>query len=389
MAQVYALLQPDGSLLMARPRGNDWRISEGLQGVEANGRNVTVFLNGFDVLGLSAVIPAKNEAQVRRAAPFAVEDDLADAVENSHVALAPPNKQDPTSPRLLNIASIDTLKEISDDLSAQGLSEAEIVAAHSVLPQRDILVEGPGLLLGRLGARSFAIDASIGRDVVVSLLEHHPDVVVQGNHLSQALNRPSQGTGAESREALLLQLVEWAETIGPGINLRQGQFAPSRSLEFGGLKHWRFVGGVAAVAVIGWFGALFVETHAMKDRTAGLDQLATEFARTGWPETNGDVQQVLALSASERGSSSQSFPSLLDASAVLYDALAQVEGSELRTIRYDRLRGQMTASVAFESFADVDRLTAIVNTTGLRARSGDSRQSGSKVIGDLTLESPA
>lgn len=389
MARLYALLQPDGSLLVARPRGNGWRISDGLQGADANGRNVTVFLNGFDVLGLSAVIPARNEAQARRAAPFAVEDDLADAVENSHVALALPNKQDPVAPRLLNIASMGALKEISDDLSERGLSEAEIVAAHSVLPQQDILVEGPGLLLGRLGGRSFAIDASIGRDVVVSLLEPHPEAVIYGKHLSQAINRPSRGAGAESREALLMQLIEWVETVGPGINLRQGQFAPSRSIEFGGLKHWRMVGILAAVAAIGWFGTLLVETQAMKDRTAGLDQLATEFARTGWPETNGDVQQVLALSASERGASAQSFPSLLDASAILYDALAQIEGSELRTIRYDRLRGQMTASVAFESFADVDRLTAIVNTTGLRARSGDSRQSGSKVIGDLTLESPA
>lgn len=389
MAQVYALLQPDGSLLVARARGDDWIMSDNLSGVDKNGRNVTVFLSGFDVLGLAAIIPAKNEAQARRAAPFAVEDDIADAIEHSHVALAPANKHDPNEPRRLNIASSEALRGIVDDLSLKGLSEAEIVAAHSVLPNQDILFEGPGLLLGRLGHRSFTLDASIGRDVVLSLIDGYADIEICGHHLSQALNRPSQGPAAETREALLRQLIIWAQGSDVGINLRQGQFAPSRSIEFGSLKQWRTVGALAAVAAIGWFGALAVETHAMKMRSAGLDQLAEEFARVGWPETNGDVQQVLALSASERGSNGQAFPSLLDASAILYDALNQVEGSELRTIRYDRLRGQMTASVAFESFADVDRLTAIVNTTGLRARSGDSRQSGSKVIGDLTLESPA
>jgi general secretion pathway protein L len=389
MAQVYALLEPDGSLLVARPRGNDWIVSNSLSGADKNGRNVTVFLSGFDVLGLEAIIPAKNETQARRAAPFAIEDEIGDAIENSHVALAPPNKQDPSEPRRLNVASSDALRDIVVELSVRGLSEAEIVAAHSVLPQQDILFEGPGLLLGRLGQRSFTLDASIGRDVVVSLLDGYSDVMVCGDHLSQALNRPSQGPAAESREALLKQLIAWARSSDVGINLRQGQFAPSRSIEFTGLKQWRMVGAIAATAAIGWFGILAVETHGMKQRSAGLDQLAEEFARVGWPETNGDVQQVLALSASERGSSGQAFPSLLDASAILYDALSQVEGSELRTIRYDRLRGQMTASVAFESFADVDRLTSIVNTTGLRARSGDSRQSGSKVIGDLTVESPA
>lgn len=389
MAQVYALLEPDGSLLVARPRGNDWIVSNSLSGADKNGRNVTVFLSGFDVLGLAAIIPAKNETQARRAAPFAIEDEIGDAIENSHVALAPPNKQDPSEPRRLNVASSDALRDIVNELSAKGLSEADLVAAHSVLPPQDILFEGPGLLLGRLGQRSFTLDASIGRDVVVSLLDGYSDVMVCGDHLSQALNRPSQGSAAESREALLKQLIAWARNSDLGINLRQGQFAPSRSIEFTGLKQWRMVGAIAATAAIGWFGILAVETHGMKQRSAGLDQLAEEFARVGWPETNGDVQQVLALSASERGSSGQAFPSLLDASAILYDALSQVEGSELRTIRYDRLRGQMTASVAFESFADVDRLTSIVNTTGLRARSGDSRQSGSKVIGDLTVESPA
>jgi type II secretory pathway component PulL len=98
------------------------------------------------------------------------------------------------------------------------------------------------------------------------------------------------------------------------------------------------------------------------------------------------VQQALAAGRTASGDSAQGYLNLLDATAALYDAMAQVEGSELRTVRYDRVRRQMTASVAFQSFADVDRLTAILNSGSLSARSGDARQSGSKVIGDLTLE---
>ncbi|MEM9505234.1 MAG: GspL/Epsl periplasmic domain-containing protein, partial [Cyanobacteria bacterium P01_E01_bin.43] len=149
---------------------------------------------------------------------------------------------------------------------------------------------------------------------------------------------------------------------------------------------WKVAGALAAIVAMGWFVGTILETTAMNNRSAELDTLSEEFARVGWPETNGDVQQVFAISGGARGDSTQVFPSVLDATAVLYESLAQVEGTELRSIRYDRLRQQMTATIAFESFADVDRLTAIVNTTGLRARSGDSRQSGSKVVGDLTLE---
>ncbi|MHA7900621.1 MAG: type II secretion system protein GspL [Henriciella sp.] len=387
MARLYALLQPDGSLLTARQKGGDWVIASGMPGKDSNGRNVTVFLNGLDVLGLSAIIPARNENQARRAAPFAVEDELAESVENSHVALSVVDKANLSAARQINVASEDAMAEIVEHLNGLGLSEAAIVAAHSVLPMRDFLFEGPGLLLGRLGDRSFSVDASIGRDVIISLLEKYPDAEVQGNLVAQAVGRSSRAEGAATLEAFLLALVHWMEAGNSGINLRQGKFAPRRSLELGGFDQWRLAGAMAAVAGMGWFASVILETNAMNTRAANLQALSSEFARVGWPEANGDVQQVLAISANNRANSAQAFPSILDASAILYDALSQVEGSELRTIRYDRLRGQMTATVAFDSFADVDRLTAIVGTSGLQARSGDSRQSGSKVIGDLTLES--
>ncbi|MEP1144032.1 MAG: type II secretion system protein GspL [Henriciella sp.] len=387
MAKIYALLQPDGSLLAARQKGRDWVVMSELHGVEGKGKNVSVFLNGLDVLGLSANIPARNETQALRAAPFAIEDDLADAVENSHVALRALNKTDPSAPRRINVVSIDAMTGFSEQLDAFGLSEAALIAAHSVLPDTNILFEGPGVLLGRLGDRSFAVDASLGRDVVLSFLDPHPQVQVFGQHLAQAVNRTADGDGANDLEAFLLRLIEWAETGSSGIDLRQAQFAPRRSLELEGLAHWKLAGALAAVTAIAWFGTVLMETGAMNQRSTELGALSTEFARVGWPELGGDVQQVLALTQSTRLSNAQTFPSLLDVSAVLYDALAQVEDSELRTIRYDRLRGQMTATVAFKNFADVDRLTAIVNTSGLQARSGDSRQSGSRVISDLTLES--
>ena len=61
MARIYALLKPDGDLLIAHPRGGDWRVSQDRRGIDARGRNLTVFLNGLDVLGLNVSIPARND----------------------------------------------------------------------------------------------------------------------------------------------------------------------------------------------------------------------------------------------------------------------------------------------------------------------------------------
>lgn len=386
MARVYALLQPDESLLFARARGNGWAISPEPSGIEARGRNLTVLLSGLDVAGLSAIIPARNENEARRAAPFAVEDDIAEGVESSHVALSDPDKANPSAPRLINVVSNARVSEIIAALSQRGWEEAELMAAHSLLPDCDVLYEAPGLVLGRLGERSFTLDAGFGRDVLVSISAAHPEITIYGQHVADALGRPANQAGASSLEALLVQLATWAEQDGRGIGLRQGAFEARRPIDLEGAGRWKLAGALAAVVAIGWFGATVLETRAMNARAAQLDTLAQEFARIGWPDLGGDVRQVLATSGGVDGTG-EPFPGLLDVSAVLYNGLAQVEGSELRTLRYDRARRQLTASVAFESFADVDRLTTVLSESGLTARSGDSRQSGSRVIGDLTLES--
>lgn len=386
MAKVYALLQSDGSLLVARSKGSGWAVAPGLSGVESNGKNLTVFLDGLDVLGVSANIPAKNEKQARRAAPFAIEEELADGVEGSHVALSPQSATDAAAARRLNVIAIETLKDVIDALAVNGLSEAAIAAAHSVLPDGDAIYQGPGILLGRLGERSFSLDLSIGNDVLVGLIGSSQDLDVYGDQLARAVSRPVSGPGLTSPEAFLVQLAQWAEAAPTAINLRQGSFAPKRSIEFDGFGHWRLVGGLAAVAAVGWYSSVVLETRALNERSDTLASMTDEFARVGWPEATGGTNEVLATLGTRTDTNPVPFPSVLDLSAVLYDALSQIEGSELRTIRYDRSRSQMSATVAFDSFADVDRLTTIVGESGLQARSGDSRQSGSRVIGDFTLE---
>ncbi|MEM1391678.1 MAG: hypothetical protein AAGG45_11415, partial [Pseudomonadota bacterium] len=69
-----------------------------------------------------------------------------------------------------------------------------------------------------------------------------------------------------------------------------------------------------------------------------------------------------------------------------YDAVGEIDGSELRSLRYDRDRGQVLAIVAYRDFADGNRLASVFEGSGLRARVGDARQSGAQVVAELVLE---
>ena len=245
MARNYALLKPDGDLLIARSRAGDWHITEDRRGIEPRGRNLTVFLNGLDVLGLSASIPARNEKEARRAAPFAIEDDLAETVEDSHVALADADKDNPTAPREINVVSVQAMTQLIQALSEQGFDEAEVVAAHSLLPQRNILYEAPGLVLGRLGGRGFALDPSLGRDVLIGISKPHSEIEIFGGQVAQAIGREAHGSGMGSLEAMLGQLATWAEEGRAHVRLRQGAFEPRRQVDMSGFGALEIAGSLS------------------------------------------------------------------------------------------------------------------------------------------------
>ena len=245
MARIYALLKPDGDLLIAHPRGGDWRVSQDRRGIDARGRNLTVFLNGLDVLGLNVSIPARNDKEARRAAPFAIEDELAETVEDSHVALADFDKDNAAKPREINVVSNAAMTALIQSLSEQGFDEAELVAAHSLLPSGNTLFEAPGLVLGRLDGRGFALDPSLGRDVLIGITEANSEIEIYGAQVARAMGRSAQGAGATSLEAFLIQLATWAEAGRPHIRLRQGAFEARRQVDMAGFGRWKFAGALA------------------------------------------------------------------------------------------------------------------------------------------------
>lgn len=384
MADVFALLREDGSLLYARRKGDGWHVSDRPGDTGARGRKLCVFVLGTDVLGLQASIPARNEAEARRAAPFAVEDDVAEPIENSHVALGPKPEEGQIM-RPVYVASNDQMQTWLNLLSAADLQDASLVAAHSVLPSGNILLEAGDLVLGRLGTRTFALERSVGDDVFLGLIDGHTDIAVHGDSLAKALRLDAAGQGAIDEQALLTTLAQWASQTTL-LDLRQGAFQARRRVDMQGIKNWRLVGALAAALVVGWFTTMLVQNRAMTARTATLDKRITEFVEAGWPEANGDTQRALAQINTRRGSVGTSFPSVLTASSILFAGLETVQGSELRSLRYDRRRQQLSAVVAFDGFSGADALTAEIEKSGLSVRAGDARQSGNRVIAELTLE---
>lgn len=368
MADLFALLPDDGSPLFAWRQGDRWQVSETPRGVAAKGRNVAVFIPPVEIAMLQATLPMKSERDARRAAPYAVEDDLAQSVDEVHIALG--ERVEDTTERSVCVIGEDRVEAWLARLTDLGLGDAALIVPQSILPDDDVLITSGAGIFGRVDGHSFALDTSTPRDLLQ---------VLTGD--SENLTRYELGS---EPEALLEQLATWA-SAGQPIDLRQGPHAVRRPVDTAHLKRWRLVGGLAALWGLGWLGMQFWSAANMSQLTSTLDQRAEEIALAGWPEFEGDVDRVLASIRSQGGPAAV-LPSVTVTTAALYEALAGIEGSELRSLRYDRQRGQVLAIVAYPEFADGDRLAGAFDNSGLQARVGDARQSGRQVVAELVLE---
>lgn len=382
MAQVYALLRADGALTIARQIAGDVEIVDAAE--KEAGAVKTVFIIGEQVLSLSAQVNARNEAEARRAAPYAIEDDIAGAVEDLHVVLGPKPMAGDAHRRIIAV-SHDQMGQAIRALRSAGIRDAELVAAHTLIPDGNSLVSTEEYVLGRLGDRSFALEAQIGSDVFGGLVRDHRDVVIYGQTLARDLGLEAARSGLDSDVALLETLIEW-HSRGDAIDLRQGAYEVRRRSHFGSTRQWRLTGALAAVSMLGWLALTALQTQAMQSRTETLKTRIAEFTAAGWPEAEGNVVQAEAFARASGRGSSAGFPAALDMTAALYDALESVEASELRSLRYDRTRASFRAVVAYDKFADGDAIIARLVRGGLNARLGDARQNGSKVVSEITVE---
>ncbi|RIJ20565.1 hypothetical protein D1224_15765 [Henriciella barbarensis] len=327
-------------------------------------------------------IAATRPAEVRQAALFAVEDDVAEPVDRLHIALGRPDAE---GAREVLVTSAADMARWMAWLSAHQLGNCDLVCTHSLMPDDADAFEGPAEILLRREGRGFAVDAAIPDDVL-RLIHPAPDSVY-GASLARRLGIPPAGEGALSGEDYIKTLAGVYENAEPGsiISLRQGVYARRRNMGLDGAGRWRFAGLLAAAAAILWLASVGLETAAYQNQADSLRTQTVDLISTAVPSANGNVDAALTqLRQTQRIGTSAVRPTI--ASAALYQALAAADGAEIRTLRYDASAGQLTALVLIGNYAEADAIAAQLEAAGLGVTLGQARQTGDQVLAELTIE---
>ncbi len=94
---------------------------------------VCVLLDGRDVATLTATIPARSARQAAQAAPYAIEDEVAEEVESLHVNCGPALANDG---RALAVVKSELLNKLTSSLTEHGIRLGKIAPEYLALPYR-------------------------------------------------------------------------------------------------------------------------------------------------------------------------------------------------------------------------------------------------------------
>ncbi|WP_374764937.1 type II secretion system protein GspL [Yunchengibacter salinarum] len=352
--------------------------------------SVNVILCGADVGAHRLVLPTRNRAQALAAAPYALEDHLAESPEKVHVALGPPNADGTVTALVVKRAPLANLVA---QLRERGLHGARIVADYQLLTRQDALVvadnggsTGGRVALARPDGTGFTLETDLAEPLIRAEAEAAPDLPIHAHGLPADMGRrlaagPGAGMGDRLREAAPIPDASTAQrAMQGGISLRQGAFRTRPPLAER-LRPWRPAAALAASVLLAWGGTLLMEGWRYHARA---DQLQAEASRT-LARTGPGLDSLAQARARLRGATTRRGGLYGPLASHLYQGLRDAPAIRLESLRFDAATGTLRATVITGGFGALEDLRSRLARRGVRLEEGAARQNGDRVVSELIL----
>ena len=338
---------PDGPLRLARWRGSEIEHVP-LGRAAANARTKAIaFAPALCVAKFRVPVAAKSGSEARQTALYAVEDDLAQPVEDVHLTLGPKVRNE--TARDVYIVDRRLMRAWTDALAALNLDHAPIIAENSLrLPQGALLDFGDRLLLSQDGSAVAADPA-------------WPDEALR--ELISACNLGH----ARRIQANALETLIPLQTNAPGVALEGADGAGARRRAGKGLGSWVFTGALALFATGLWLASIWFETNGLQQAAARNQAAATAAYRTQFPSAPEPADigaDVRRLSAQLVGGAPAGFRTL---SAALYGALPDSPSVRVISLTYSGSEAVLRGRILFSNRTEESAFRSRLEASGFQA----------------------
>jgi general secretion pathway protein L len=394
----WMVCNPDGHVIVNAMSGELMQAA-----ALSTGRKVVVILPSSEALVTESDAPAKSAAKLTQVIPYALEERVADEIENLHFALG---ERDAATSRVpvvvIERARIDARLA---EFRAAGLNPTAVYSEASLLPampgQLIALLDGdsltlrtadsPPLVMPALSINdAFEIALSSQPAPVPGLEAAAPGLLIYAGHdewqaHEQAIDAwRDRFTGVKVQ--LLpdgpLNLLAPAAAAGDAVNILQGPLAVSSPLEQG-WRAWRVAAVLAGVLLCLHLGSRFYELSRLRKTEAALNTSIEEAFRSAMPGTQNttDARRRIAQRLTEVRSGGGG--TLLPALAALAAARTAAPSTTIEGINYRD--GVLDLRVIAPDAASLDAIGQQLRSSNWQADIKDLTASGDSYRGRLQI----
>jgi len=267
------------------------------------GRRVTVIVPASDVLVTESDAPAKNAAKLAQVIPFALEERVADEVENLHFAIGERSAETGRVP--VAVVAQSRINGWLAELQAAGLQPQAIYSESQLLPgmpgQLIALLDGESLILRAAEGVPLIMPARSIRDAFemalatqtsqvagleppplgLLLYVGHEDWQVRQMEV-EALREQFTGVKVQMLTSGTLSVLAPAAAGGDAVNLLQGALAVASPLQQN-WKAWRIAAVLAGSLLCLHVGARYFELTRLHKSETALDASIQDAFRAAMP----------------------------------------------------------------------------------------------------------
>lgn len=326
------------------------------------GTKAVAFASALLVSRFRVPVTAKSEAEARKAALYAVEDDLAQPVEDVMLVLGP--RLPGSIERDVYIVDGAVLERWRRQLIEIGLGHALIVAENSLRSSADAVWNFGNRVLMIRPDECFAADTALGEDAVRGFID------------------AAGFSGAQMRSAEPLAVLSALHREMPGVQLQS-----SKAQHTKGLRAWQTAAALAAAGLLIWAVTLVLETRAQELTAQRAELVARQMFRTqfaGAPEpvdVHAEVRRIMQAHAAGNDAGFQSMAS------ALFKVMSASDTIRLQRLSYSAAETALTADLYFANAADEAAFRSRLEPAGLRTDAAEISDTAGGVHGRFTLRS--
>jgi len=352
-----------------------------LAAARAATRRVCVLVPGAEVLLAAPEVPVKGGAKLQQLVPFALEEHLADNIEDLHFAIGRRSGDSTRVP--VAVVARTLLDEWLTLLRSNGIEPDSVYADSELLPQNPgqavALLEEDAVFVRPPGGSPVTLPAdALGEALVIA--QSGADTTATGARglilytgAAEWQRHSAQVEAARPRfDGIKVQLLTggplalFAQQLpqGNAINLLQGNYAPTSSRAVG-LRAWRVAAMLLAALFLLHVVGKAAELTLLKKREHQLDVSIRDTFQTAMPGRDASSQDARRRMEQRLLAARGAGGGLLPALQALAQARDGVPGTNVQSLNFHT--GTLEMKLAAPDAASLDKLSQSLRSNGWQA----------------------